>query len=368
LTLEDERRLTRALAEAEKDMVRALVLAPGGLRAFAARGEEVRAGRLEVEELVRFAARAQVAASDARDGLLAVLERAGGLAKRRKAESDIGTFADELAALCFQGRVLERIGASLTDASDGARRAFEDARRRADRAKAEWAALSTYLVMAIARRYGRPGVDQVDLIQEGSIGLLSAIERFDASLGHRFPPYAAWWIRQHIFRAIAGQARTIRVPLPMLELLHRTARARRLYAVLHGYEPDARQLAAASGMKLQAILNASAVVDEPVSLQSPVAGREMTVLDGLADLSVPAPDEEVAQATLHAKVRSLFSALSPCEKDILARRFGLDGEGERSLVDVAEALGLSRDRVRRMEERALAKLRRWSVRAGLRAA
>ena len=259
----------------------------------------------------------------------------------------------------------------MSEGNVEARCAFAAARRAARRAKAEWAASSAYLVSAIARRYRRPGVDTVDLVQDGSIGLLRAVEKFDSNLGYRFHTYAAWWIRQHIFRALAVQGRTIRVPLPVLQTLHRITRARRIFTGIHGREPDAAELAGVSGVDLPTVLASGGVVEEPVSLQTHLGdhdGDRDEILDRLADASVLAPDEEVARARLHARIRAHLSALTPREQEVLRCRFGLDGAGEHTLVEVAGALGLSRDRARRIEERALSKLRAWSRRDGLRAA
>ena len=371
LTLEDELRLTREVEISEANMARAIVRAPSALEALAKLGEDVRAGRRRTRDVIRIAEHATGAAGENRRRLLSALDRAGRLAGRVGAlDLERRELADELCALRVQPSVLEGMARAIPDGQAEARQAFATARRSAERAKAEWTASSAYLVLAIARRYRRPGVETIDLVQDGNIGLLRAIEKFDGTLGHRFPTYAAWWIRQHIFRALAEQSRTIRVPLPVLESVQRIKRARRVFAGTHGREPDDAELAALCGVDLRTIAAAEAVALEPVSLQTHLGDSpdDADLLDRLADVNVLAPDEEVARARLHDRLHALLDALAPREREILRLRFGLDGEAPRPLAEVAASLRFSRDRVRRIEERALARLRAWSTRDGLRAA
>ena len=176
------------------------------------------------------------------------------------------------------------------DPTDGAaRRALRRAERRSRVAKGEWVRASAYLVVAIAQRYRRDGVQTMDLVQDGSIGLIRAVEKFDVRLGYRFHAYAAWWIRQHIFRAIADYGRTIRVPLPMLEANIRIARARRAFEGRHGRPPDPAELAALAGIEPGIVVVASALVEEPVSLHARIGDGDTELLDVLADRGAPPP-------------------------------------------------------------------------------
>jgi RNA polymerase primary sigma factor len=233
-------------------------------------------------------------------------------------------------------------------------------------AKAEWALAAAPLVVAIARRYRRAGVDLADMIQDGNIGLLRAIDRFDPTLGYRFHTYAAWWIRQHIFRGLAESSRSIRVPLPMLEASHRVGRARRVFEAMQGGPPSDRELEAVTGLDARTIAVVDAIAGPPVSLSGTTDGHETELLDRIADQSLPAPDEHVAWLHFGERVRILFESLAPREREVLSLRFGLAGGREHTLAEAAARIGVSRERARRLEERALSRLRAGSARAGLR--
>jgi RNA polymerase primary sigma factor len=244
-------------------------------------------------------------------------------------------------------------------------RALARARGRLQRARAELVRANTYLVVAIARRHRRPGVELADLVQDGSIGLLRAVEKFDASLGHRFGVYAVWWIRQQMFRGLAEHGRTIRVPLPALEANRRVGRARRVFVGRYGREPEPSELANECGMSSDAVVSAVMLIDEPVSLHGRLGDGDQELIEVVEDRATTPPDEEFASHRLHARLRALLAALEPRERTVMSLRFGLDGEREHGLHEIAEKLGLSRERVRRIEARALSKLRGWSVRGGL---
>jgi RNA polymerase sigma factor (sigma-70 family) len=370
LALEDELRLAREIEDADASMARAIASAPGALGELGRVGERVRSGALRLRDVTRIAEHAPAAAETTRARVVAVLRRAEGLAGARARDPSFDeerrALASEIASLRLLPIVFDRAAAAMGEADAAARLAFDRAMRSSRRAKAEWTAASGRLVLAIAKRYRRPGVDTLDLVQDGTIGLIRAVERFDPRLGYRFHAYAAWWIRQHVFRALADYGRSIRVPLPMVEASHRVARTRRLFEGSHGREPGDEELAALSGLDLATVAAVDAIIDEPVSLQGRIGDEDFDVLDRLADGSAPLPDEQVALARLRHRVRDLFEALPPHEREVLQLRFGLDGKTEHSLVQVATSLGLSRERVRRIEDRALSRLRMRSLRDGLR--
>jgi RNA polymerase primary sigma factor len=363
--LEDELRLTKAVQGAEAGMARALLVAPAALAVLASVGDEVATGALRARDVTRSIAHT---ASDARGTVARVVDVLGraGAHAGPATDSERRRLAEEIASLRLRPGVLDRAAAAMGPGDARARRAFVRARQASRAAKAEWAAASAPLVVAIARRYRRRGVDTVDLVQDGSIGLIKAVEKFDPSMGHRFHVYAAWWIRQHIFRAIADYGRTIRVPLPMVEASHRIARARRVFEGIHGREPEDAELAAASGFDAGTVAVVNAITEEPLSLHGRVDDPDADMLERIADRSAAPLDEQVARSRLNDRVRGLLAALSPREQEVLRLRFGLDGEREHSLVEIAASLGVSRDRARRTEERALAKLRAVSAREGLR--
>jgi len=351
-------------------MAQALLRTPGALRELARIGERVRSGALRPRDVTRTPQHAPSSAKANRARLVDVLGRAGRLeaapATSDATERERLCLAVEIASLRLRPHVFDRAAAAMGEADAGSRLAFARATESSRRAKAEWMAASARLVFGIARRYRRPGVDTLDLVQDGTIGLIRAVEKFDPKLGYRFHAYAAWWVRQHIFRALADYGRSIRVPLPMVEASHRVARARRLFEARHGRKPADDEVAALSGLDVGTVAAVDAIIDDPISLQAHVGDQDFDVLDRLADGSTPLPDEQVAVARLEHRVRCLFEALAPCEKEVLRLRFGLDGNAEHSLVQAATYLGVSRERVRRLEERALSKLRAQSLRDGLR--
>jgi RNA polymerase primary sigma factor len=344
------------------------VAAPRALAELARLHDAVSSGTVRARDVlrVRVTDHAPGAVLTNRTRLLEVLALAGRSGGGSAAE-DLGLLGERIVALRLQPSVLERAAEAMVEPDREARLAFARARRASRLAKAEWTAMSAYLVLAIAKRYRRPGVDTVDLVQDGSIGLIRAVEKFDSSLGHPFHVYAAWWIRQHIFRALATYGRTIRVPLPMVEASYRVARARRVFEGVHGVEPDDAELASLSGIDLATVATVGKIADEPVTFFR--AGSEDTsVLDHLADKSADLPDEQVARAHLNERVRMLYGELPSRERDVLRLRFGLDGGREHTHVEVAATLQVSRERARRIEEHALAKLRAWSARGGHRGA
>jgi RNA polymerase primary sigma factor len=382
LTLEDELRLTREVEEAEVRMASAVVRAPAALSELARIGDDVRCGAVRPRDVRRTVEHAPAAVTASRARLLDVLARAGRLAAAvRAANGGKGTrqelreqqtarrrLAVEIASLRLRQSVLDQVAAAMgvDDGGAAARLAFARARGASCRAKSEWTAASAYLVLAIAKRYRRPGVDTVDLVQDGSIGLIRAVEKFDASLGYRFHAYAAWWIRQHIFRALADYGRSIRVPMPMVEASQRVGRVRRVFEGVHGREPSDAEIAAVSGLDVGTVAAVDAIIDEPMSLQGRIGDQELDLLDRLTDRSAPLPDEQVAQARLQDRIHGLFDELAPREKDVLRLRYGLEGNQDHTLAETAALLRISRERARRIEERALSKLRAWSTRSGLR--
>jgi RNA polymerase sigma factor (sigma-70 family) len=364
LSLEDEIRLTREVEAAEAAMIDALVRAPCALRELAKIGERVRVGTLRVRTVTRVTEHTPGGLLSHRQWVVEVLERAAAVADAADCGAS-SAFAADLASLRLKVGVLERAATAMSEREHAVAADFARAREACRRAKARWALAAVPLVVAIARRYRRAGVDTNDLVQEGTIGLVRAVERFDPRLGHRFHVYAAWWIRQHVFRGLAENARSIRLPLPMVDASRRLGRARRVLEARLGESPSDAELAAATGIDPRTIAAVNAIAAQPVSLNGRADDSDIDLLERIADASAPAPDEQVAHARLSARVQRLFDALAPRERAALCLRFGLDGRGEHSLAETATSLGVSRDHARRLEERALSKLRAGSRRAGL---
>jgi RNA polymerase primary sigma factor len=216
------------------------------------------------------------------------------------------------------------------------------------------------LVVSIARRFNHGRMPLPDLIQEGNIGLLKAVDRFDHRRGFRFSTYGSWWIRHAISRAIADKARAIRLPVHMLDAHHRVARAKRDLEAVSGESPTLEQLAERTGIVASKIERMDmAVLEAPISLDRPIGGDDdRTVVDLLADHLHEEPAEQMAAEGLQEQVRQVILGLRPIEADILRKRFGLVDDQELTLKEIGAQYALSRERIRQLQEQALLKLRR----------
>jgi RNA polymerase primary sigma factor len=217
------------------------------------------------------------------------------------------------------------------------------------------------LVVAMARRYARRGLALPDLIQEGNIGLLKAVDRFDPSRGFRFSTYASWWIRHAIGRALADKGREVRVPVHMIDTHHKLNRERQRFVVKEGREPTEEELADATGLPSDKIRRMrQCLLDQGPSLDSPMSGDDgRTLGDMMEDEKLPLPNEALLARDLDEKVRAvMFERLRPIEADVLRKRFGLDEAEPMTLREIGEQYSLSRERIRQLQERALGKIRR----------
>jgi RNA polymerase primary sigma factor len=232
----------------------------------------------------------------------------------------------------------------------------------AARAQHEFVGANFGLVVTYARRFVGQGLDMQDLVQEGQLGLIRAVEKFDWRRGHRFSTYAAWWVRQAMARALADQSKTIRVPVHLLESRHKLERVRRTLAQQGRRDPTDEELARESGLSLEKVHAIRSLVREPLRLEAPLGdeGDGGQLGDLVADSRSPAPDEQLACDRMQTQTRALLDILTPREQQLLRLRFGMDGGPGQTLEEVGKSFNLSRERVRQIEAAALKKLRSLS--------
>ena len=213
------------------------------------------------------------------------------------------------------------------------------------------------LVMSITRNYTKAGVPLLDLIQEGNLGLIRAVEKFDYKMGFKLSTYATWWIRQAITRALADQGRIIRLPVHVADQVRRLMRTRRVLAQKLNREPTVAELAAASELPIKKVKDLLELVEEPVSLETPVGDGESLYGDLIEDTKTDRPELTTADGMRHRELVRALDSLNPRMRRVVALRFGLDGEKPQTLEEVGAGLGITRERVRQLESRALRELR-----------
>ncbi|MGE4295979.1 MAG: RNA polymerase sigma factor RpoD [Campylobacterales bacterium] len=232
-----------------------------------------------------------------------------------------------------------------------------------DSAKVRMAKSNLRLVVSIAKRYTNRGLPFLDLIQEGNIGLMKAVDKFEYKKGFKFSTYATWWIRQAISRAIADQARTIRIPIHMIETINRINKVTRKYIQDHGKEPDEETIAAEVGLSVEKVKNVIKITKEPISLEAPVGNDDDGKFgDFVEDNQSVNPVEFVMKNDLKAQIGEVLDQLNDREKAVIAMRFGLlDDESDRTLEEIGKELNVTRERVRQIESSAIKKLKHPKV-------
>ena len=245
----------------------------------------------------------------------------------------------------------------LTDIKE-INRAMSIGEAKARRAKKEMVEANLRLVISIAKKYTNRGLQFLDLIQEGNIGLMKAVDKFEYRRGYKFSTYATWWIRQAITRSIADQARTIRIPVHMIETINKLNRISRQMLQLYGREPTPEELAAAMEMPEDKIRKVLKIAKEPISMETPIGDDEDSHLgDFIEDTNVGSPIESATETGLMETVREVLAGLTPREAKVLRMRFGIDMNTDHTLEEVGKQFDVTRERIRQIEAKALRKLR-----------
>jgi RNA polymerase primary sigma factor len=213
------------------------------------------------------------------------------------------------------------------------------------------------LVMSITRNYTKAGVPLLDLIQEGNLGLIRAVEKFDWRMGYKLSTYATWWIRQAVTRALADQGRTIRLPVHVAEQVRRVMRARRILSQKLNREPVLREIAKEAGFPESKVRDLLELIEDPISLETPVGDGESVYSDLIEDKNADLPEDTTAEGMRSRELAKALALLNPRMRLVIAQRFGLDGQTPKTLEQVGSELGITRERVRQLEARALRELR-----------
>ncbi|WP_437590274.1 sigma-70 family RNA polymerase sigma factor [Sorangium sp. So ce1000] len=372
LTREGEVAIGRRIEAGALACFEAWVRSPVALRELASTAEDVQVGALSLRDLLCEADAGDPEADASAKRLAELLELARSLLGRQITEDGVelalAGLAAGLAELRLDPAFEERIERSLHEAAaeaDPAERASIEAtlaaiargRRAVAQAKSELVQANLRLAVAIAREHQRFGVPLLDLVQEGNLGLIRAADKFEYRRGHRFGTYAAWWIKQAIKRTILNQGKPVRMPVHLTAIRSQVVRARRDLVQERGREPSVEEIAERSGLTVEKVRVISELALEPLSLDAPVGEEGDTRYGDLLANDEPTPADMLARRRLIEQTRELLDSLQPRERELLRRRFGLDGNEDETLEEIGQSFSLTRERIRQIEAKLLEKLR-----------
>ena len=307
----------------------------------------VRPFMLSVEQFEGYAAISKTSGAKGRDARAQLGDDKGRIAEANEQLSEILNDKRTLEADCKLASEEVRVGLNC----------YAEAADRAHLAKAELIEANLRLVVSVAKKYNNRGLQFSDLIQEGNLGVIKAVDKFEYQRGYKFSTYATWWIRQSITRAIADQARTIRIPVHMLDNLNKLVRATRQLVQQLGREPSPEELAAEMDEPLETVQLLFKIAREPVSLEAPIGDDDSHLGDFIADVNAECPQEAAIRTNLADHTHSALLTLPPREARVLKMRFGIDEGTKRTLEEVGNDFDVTRERIRQIEAKALLKLR-----------